>query len=712
MSTKTNYTELEIGLHRVDAGTGNYVAELRFTDPASEAEVPPERGPVVLDPTELLTLHLDPDAYGRTLADGLFHADNVRDLYARARTATEAQGGFLRVRLLVGPTALELHALRWELLADPETQSPLATSERTLFSRFMVSRDWRPVRLRPKAALSALVAVAAPSDAERYQLAAVDGDGEVKRARENLGDVAVTVVGQDEPLTLDLLLARLRDGNGGQGVDILYLVCHGMLTRKQVPVLMLQDEEGKTTRVEGDKLARGIAELRQPPRLAVLASCQSARTEEGTTVDDGRAAAESALAPRLADAGIPAVVAMQGRISMKTVEMAMPVFFRELIKDGQVDRAMTVARATVRERGDAWMPALYLRLKRGRIWYVPGFAGEDDQFKKWRSITDSVRQGTFVPVLGPVLDDRLRGTRGDLARALADKHGFPLAPHQRGDLAKVSQYLSVRESRRFALNEALAQLQSEIVRRRPNLEAEAEDLKTLFKAIVRERYADLTDPFRILAELKGSLFVSAGPEPLLPLALAEAGVKPRPLFGEWRKTRDTHPQEPPYEGTPDAEHPVVYYPFGFIAKPDTLVFTEDDYVDFLIAATENQLIPWVVRGTLVKSSLLFLGFNLDDWGFRVLFRLIMALDGSAQLGDFAHVGVQLDPSETDLADVEEARAYLQQYFGAGRDAPPVDIYWGTAVDFLNELRKQMAATADAPATIIDDNEDEDDWVNF
>ena len=121
----------------------------------------------------------------------------------------------------------------------------------------------------------------------------------------------------------------------------------------------------------------------------------------------------------------------------------------------------------------------------------------------------------------------------------------------------------------------------------------------------------------------------------------------------------------------------------------------------------------MVRGTLVKSSLLFLGFDLDNWAFRVLFRLIMALDGSAQLGDFTHVGVQVDPSETELTDVEEARAYLQQYFAAGPDTPPIDVYWGTAVDFLNELRKQMAASAgDAPAAVIADDEDEDDWVSF
>lgn len=57
---------------------------------------------------------------------------------------------------------------------------------------------------------------------------------------------------------------------------------------------------------------------------------------------------------------------MQGFITMQTVEAMMPTFFRELLRDGQIDRALAAARARVRGRGDAWMPALYTRLSAGR----------------------------------------------------------------------------------------------------------------------------------------------------------------------------------------------------------------------------------------------------------------------------------------------------------------------------------------------------------
>ena len=153
----TTYAELEIGLHRSDADS--YQVELRFKNPDSEAEVAPVRGRAAIDLVELPALEFDPKGYGETLSARLFADPEVARLYARVKTAVETREQKLRVRLLVGPSAPELHRLRWELLVDPESRAPLATSERILFSRFVASADWRTIRLRPKASLRALIAV-------------------------------------------------------------------------------------------------------------------------------------------------------------------------------------------------------------------------------------------------------------------------------------------------------------------------------------------------------------------------------------------------------------------------------------------------------------------------------------------------------------------------------------------------------------------------
>src|SRR6185369_10909008 len=441
-------------------------------------------------------------------------------------------------------------------------------------------------------------------------------------------------------------------------------------------------------------------------RLVVLISCESGGTADGTT--------QAALAPRLAEAGVTAVIAVQGQVSMETVKKAIPVFFVELGKDGRIDRALAVARGTVRDRPDAWMPALYLRLKSGRLWYEPGFAGEgeEDQFKKWRSIAGSVRQGGSVPILGPDIGEHLYGTARERADRLALAHGFPLEPHDRSDLAKVARYLAVTESRQYARAAVSDQLKAEIRRRDPALADEPKPFEAAVKNSGNRKTGD-DDPFRILADLNAAIYITASPDPVLLLSLLAAGRKPKALYTKWRKTEGNHPSEPLFDGVPLAASPVVYYPFGVSRKgeEDSLVLTEDDYLDYLIAAAAYKLMPAVVSGTVVRSSLLFLGFTLDDLAFRVLFRLIMSLEGSGQLGDYAHVGVQVDPEAHSLIDAERAREYLEEYLRSGRDAPKIDIYWGTAADFLKDLRHQLSATAADESPVSADATD-DEWVTI
>lgn len=336
----STYGELELALHR--ARRGVYEVVLRLVDPQSQAEVAPVRGLAAID-REALAEQATPDAYGRQLAAQVFADAAVRGLYQRARAALERAEVLLRLRIAIEPTAPELHDLRWELLRDPDTDAPLATSERIVLSRFVRSKDWRPIRLRPRARLRAVIAVAAPTNAGDYGLAPFDAAGEVARAREALGELEARVVGLAEPLGLDRLVDALRDGP-----DIVYLACHSALTRQQGPVLYLQNEAGAAAPVGGAELALRIGELPQAPRLMVLASCESA----GTPGAEAGGTGQSALAPLLADAGVPAVLAMQGKITMATARSFMPRFFRELRVDGQIDRAVAVARGAVRAHRD------------------------------------------------------------------------------------------------------------------------------------------------------------------------------------------------------------------------------------------------------------------------------------------------------------------------------------------------------------------------
>ena len=137
---------------------------------------------------------------------------------------------------------------------------------------------------------------------------------------------------------------------------------------------------------------------------------------------------------------------------------------------------------------------------------------------------------------------------------------------------------------------------------------------------------------------------------------------------------------------PSVERPLVFHLFGRLDEPDSLVVTEDDYFDYLIGFTgNNDLIPVVVRRALTDAALLFLGFGLDDWDFRVLFRSIINRQGSERLNLYAHVAAQIDPEAGRIQEPEGARRYLETYFGGAA----ISIFWGSVADFTSELARKL-----------------------
>jgi hypothetical protein len=680
------YAELEISLHRHDSGT--YALEFRYSQPESDADVRLGQGKPALaefDFAKLRSQAFDAAAYGQTLTASLFADPAVQVAFGQARASAGSLDLPLRLRLLIGPTAPELHALRWENLRDPQDGSPLCTSEGILFSRYLSSLDWRPVRLRPKGDLRALVMVANPANLGDYGLAAIDAAGELSRARAALGEIGVTQLpeGPGSPrATLNNLTGCLKDG----GMDILYLVCHGALVKDE-PWLWLEDDEGKVARTAGSELVLRMKELVQRPRLVVLGSCESAAAGAGEAL--------AGLGPRLAEAGVPAVLAMQGKIALETLEQFMPVFFEELQRDGQIDRAMAAARGAVRSRVDAWMPALYMRLKSGRIWYVPGFGDDRKGFEKWPALTRSIKRGQCTPILGPGLVEPLLGSLREMAQRWAENYHYPMAPHERESLPQVAQYLAINQDRGFPVDELEEYLKREIrTRYAADLpedlrQGQAQIDELIDEVGARRRERDALDPHKVLAGLPLPIFITTNLDSLLVSALKEAGKDPQVVLCPWNEyveqAETIYDQEPDYHPSP--ERPLVYHLFGRFSEPDSVVLTEDDYFKFLIGVTSNKdLIPPVVRRALSDTALLFLGFQMDDWNFRVLFHSILSQQGGRR-DRYAHIAAQIEPEEGRILEPDRARSYLENYFSRGAD---ISLYWGSAEDFVKELFRRQA----------------------
>ena len=456
--------DLEISLHRRALGVespntdADYLVELRGSRPDSAADVRPEQGMARFPRAELRRRQIDIPAYGQLLTESLFSDPKIREGFSAARASAEADQAGLRVRLLISEDAYELHSLFWETLHFPGEDALLTLNENLPFSRYLSSSDWRPVGLRAKGELRCLVVIANPENLGKYQLPPVDVDGEMARVRSALGSIEIDVLSGKDPEarpTLDNILARLR----GEAFDLVYLVCHGALVHDE-PILWLEDAQGQAAHVSGMDLALRFKELdaRKLPRLVILASCESAGAGQSSAntpaeVGDG---VRVALGPRLVSAGVPAVVAMQGQISMQTISECMPVFFTELLKDGQIDRAMTVARGAVRARLDFWMPVLFMRLKDGMIWYEPSFrnqAGQKVEFDKWPSLTNSINNGRCTAILGSGLIEPILGSLREIAQDWASTYAYPLSPYERDSLPQVAQYLGIDQDRPFLLDE-------------------------------------------------------------------------------------------------------------------------------------------------------------------------------------------------------------------------------------------------------------------
>ncbi len=678
---RVEVAELEIALERSGpsaepTGRELFTTQFRVSRPDSEAEERIAVQGVVLDRVELRSCAGDVAAYGRILSELLFGAGDLRAAFARARAGAER----LRIRLSFGPNATDLHELRWETLRDPDQPgAALLKDPRILFSRYLSSFDWRPVRLRPREALRALVVIASPADHEQWSLHPVDVAAELARVRENFSGLNYVALHRGEAgrePTLEHVIEALRDGP-----DILYIVCHGRFDRQGQSTLFLEDERGDAALVRGADLVRSFLDLEQRPRLVVLASCEGAGTDQELRgSDDGVLVA---LGPQLAEAGVPAVLAMQGKLLMSTVAEFMPTFFRELCRDGLIDRAVAVARARISTLTESARPVLFMRLKYGRVWYDAGFGGGG--LGNWDAIRLKIEDGECTPILGPGLLETLFEYRSWLARRWAQEYFFPLGSAQREDLTAVAQYLASKQGPDFPHKKLIRDLPLAVHERMAQPPPRDPSLVAALLQLQRRRFAGRVDPYDVLASLPLPVFVLAGPDPLLEEAMRARGKRPQIGLLRWRRGfKDPLGRRENYE--PSVDEPLLYHLFGTFDVPRSLVVTQDDYVDFLLAIHKPEVrdeIPKVVLERLVDSSLLFLGFQIDSWEFRAVFRTIMQQEG-IESSRGPHVAAQIDPEEGRVLDPAGARAYFERYLQGAH----TDVYWGTTDGFLVDLAQK------------------------
>jgi hypothetical protein len=322
------------------------------------------------------------DFHGEVAADALMSRNEGRAIFAtlfadpqlrRAWDMACGKSQRRRVRLWLDADAPELHALPWETLHDGQTW--LAASAATPFSRYLPSdAPWgglvteRPIRI--------LSVIANPADLARYDLAPLDMAAERSLLATALGDL-VPQHFELEHLAAPATLERLESALAAEP-HVLHFVGHGTFSHKRgEAALYLQDAASNTQIVTEAQLVAMLRRQATSPRLIFLAACQSAAR---STAD-----AFAGMAPKLVQAGVPAVVAMQDKVAISAVGKLTTAFYEALLRCGEVDRALNAARSLLLtgQSPDAGVPVLLMRLRNGRLWEPSEFSPQLKSQRKY-----------------------------------------------------------------------------------------------------------------------------------------------------------------------------------------------------------------------------------------------------------------------------------------------------------------------------------------
>ncbi len=289
--------------------------------------------------------------------------------------------------------------------------------------------------------------------------------------------------------------------------------------------------------------------------------------------------------------------------------------------------------------------------------------GEND----WDLLLRRIRDGKCTPFLGAGACYGVLPLGCDVAEKWAKDFKFPLDEEASRDLMRVAQFLAVNRDPVFPKEEIARQI----------------------KNVPPPDFRNEKEPHAILADLPLPVYITTNYDNFMVKALEYRDKKPKQEICRWNKYVEYIPSV--FEGgvfDPDQTNPVVFHLHGQAQIPESIVLTEDDYLDFLVNISRDPvLIPPRIQRALTGASLLFIGYRIADWDFRVLFRsLVSYLESALRRG---HISVQIFPLGDESPDIKKDKAmeYLDKYFSK----LDTRVYWGTSQNFTAELRQRWEA---------------------
>jgi hypothetical protein len=152
---------------------------------------------------------------------------------------------------------------------------------------------------------------------------------------------------------------------------------------------------------------------------------------------------------------------------------------------------------------------------------------------------------------------------------------------------------------------------------------------------------------RGLAELDFPLVITTNYDQLFESALMAAGKQPRVAVY-------TPQLEPTVDyRDPSAKSPVMFKIHGDVGRLETLVVTDEDYIQFVLRMSNKDPydpVPLTLKFYLTGWTTLFVGYSLLDYNLRLLFKTLRWKMDSANVPDMYSVDFRPDPLIFDVWD--------------------------------------------------------------
>lgn len=270
---------------------------------------------------------------------------------------------------------------------------------------------------------------------------------------------------------------------------------------------------------------------------------------------------------------------------------------------------------------------------------------------KWDTLLQMIREKNCTPFLGAGACWPTLPLGVEVARELAQKYKYPLP--DRDNLSRVTQYIAIKR-------DATA-LKYEVARN--------------FKSKGIPNFGEKNNPHSILAELPFPIYITTNYDNFMYKALGLAGRIPVFEYCRWNSYISSLVPHIDDQFEPSIANPLIYHLHGQWDIPHSMVLTEDDYIDFLITVTKdiNERLHHRILRSLSGTSLIFIGYDLQDMSFRSIFKSII---NTLAFGlERTNVSVQITPQNKHRNIIKRDIEILQDII--------------TNIDFENDCKQKM-----------------------